>query len=674
MTSLSVFARFSRIFLLLWLFCAFPASAADSQLLQSGVWTHDIDRGDTPYIDVPAGTSILQIERANLVTLWGITPVPPANPVTAWRIGSAPVWGRNSSGTVIWTADGIIQISSYVFTPPAVGRYYFVVQESGVGFDTMKYSLRATITTKPAVTSSGSASATAGQAFSYQITASHSPTSYGASGLPSGLGVNPSTGVISGTPSSGGTYVATISAANSAGSGTKTITISVSGPQAPVITSATTATATVGQYFSYQITATNSPSSYGASNLPSGVSVNPATGLITGTSYSTGTRTVTLSATNATGTGSRTLTLTMINPPAPVISSAGTALAKVGQPFAYWITASNGPHTYNTSSLPSGLTIDPSGGSISGIPTATGNYTVTVSATNAGGTGTKAVSITISNPPVPVISSAATAAARVGQPFSYQIIASNAPSSFGTSNLPSNFKINTVTGVISGTPIAVGAHQVPVRATNAGGTGSMTLSIAIADPPPLTEPALAAGQSHSLFLQSDGTAWACGFRYNRTPEVVMTEVKSISAGWNHSLFLRNDGSVWACGSNYRGQLGDGTKIDNNTPIQVMTGVKAIAAGRDHSVFLKTDGSVWGCGENSGNSLSASSSPEILTPMQVVGAGIHKIAAGGFNLFALSDLSGVRLKGHFLQSNSTFGSRDVTFDVPNVTAIAAGSAH
>ena len=80
--------------------------------------------------------------------------------------------------------------------------------------------------------------------------------------------------------------------------------------QFPVITSANTANATVGAAFSYQISATNSPTSYGATGLPPGLGVNTATGSISGTPTSSGTSTVTLSATNSAGTGTATLTIT----------------------------------------------------------------------------------------------------------------------------------------------------------------------------------------------------------------------------------------------------------------------------------------------------------------------------------------------------------------------------
>ncbi|MBZ5635739.1 MAG: family 16 glycosylhydrolase [Acidobacteriia bacterium] len=87
----------------------------------------------------------------------------------------------------------------------------------------------------------------------------------------------------------------------------------------PAITSATTASGTVGSAFSYQITATNTPTSYGATGLPAGLAVNTATGLISGTPTAAGTSTVTLRATNSGGTGNATLTLT-ISSTSPSIS------------------------------------------------------------------------------------------------------------------------------------------------------------------------------------------------------------------------------------------------------------------------------------------------------------------------------------------------------------------
>ncbi|MBA3708383.1 MAG: carbohydrate-binding protein, partial [Planctomycetes bacterium] len=79
----------------------------------------------------------------------------------------------------------------------------------------------------PVITSAASAAARVGQAFSYAITASGSPTGFNASGLPAGLTVNTPTGVISGTPTTAGTSSATITASNAGGSVSATLTITV---------------------------------------------------------------------------------------------------------------------------------------------------------------------------------------------------------------------------------------------------------------------------------------------------------------------------------------------------------------------------------------------------------------------------------------------------------------
>src|SRR2546426_888940 len=99
----------------------------------------------------------------------------------------------------------------------------------------------------------------------------------------------------------------------SSGSGSWTMALAVEPP--PTITSAGTATGQVGVAFSYQMTATNSPSSFDSTGLPAGLALNATSGLIAGTPTSAGASTVTLSATNAGGTGTQTLTVTIVVAP-----------------------------------------------------------------------------------------------------------------------------------------------------------------------------------------------------------------------------------------------------------------------------------------------------------------------------------------------------------------------
>jgi len=82
-------------------------------------------------------------------------------------------------------------------------------------------------TDTPVITSGSEAGATFGEPFNFAVTATHSPTRYSTEGLPPGLQINPTTGVISGRPAAAGEYHTTVTAINDGGSDTKTLVVTI---------------------------------------------------------------------------------------------------------------------------------------------------------------------------------------------------------------------------------------------------------------------------------------------------------------------------------------------------------------------------------------------------------------------------------------------------------------
>jgi type VI secretion system secreted protein VgrG len=99
-----------------------------------------------------------------------------------------------------------------------------------------------------------------------------------------------------------------VEAKNLIGTASATVTMTISGG---AIVSATSAQGVIGVPFSYQIVADNNPTWRSASGLPSGLSCNGATGVISGNPTQTGTFSVNVQARNLFGTASATISLTI---------------------------------------------------------------------------------------------------------------------------------------------------------------------------------------------------------------------------------------------------------------------------------------------------------------------------------------------------------------------------
>ena len=321
---------------------------------------------------------------------------------------------------------------------------------------------------------------------------SESPT------LPAGIAMSPATGAISGlptNPTSAATYAVTVTDANGA-TATTTFSLAVNNP---VTASTTIATEALTQNHAAAFTPVNggggtTPLSYSVSpSLPAGLSINSATGAVSGsptvTSAATSYTVTVTDANSATAHASFSLT---VNPAVSATVAAPSMILTQGHGAAPFtpVTGSGGTGAlaYSISpTLPAGLMFSPSAGTISGAPgaaSATTTYTVTV--TDANGA-------TASNTFILKVDAAVTAT----QAIPSEVLTQNhavtpftpvtgggglGPLAYSISPaLPTGLIFSAASGVVSGTPSAAGAattYTVTVTdANSATATSSFSLTI-----------------------------------------------------------------------------------------------------------------------------------------------------------------------------------------------------
>jgi hypothetical protein len=235
----------------------------------------------------------------------------------------------------------------------------------------------------------GTAFGVVGVPFSYQIVANNNSTWYTASGLPPGLTCSGSTGLILGIPKKAGTFLMDVSARNQVESISATISVTI---DEGVIISPIGVAGVIGVPFIYQIVADNNPTWHSVSGLPSGLTYDGRTGLISGIPNRIGTFYLEVTARNQFASISTNVFFVIDD---GAITSPDSAQGIIGMPFRYQISSDNNPTWYSASGLPSGLICRGSTGLVAGTPKEAGTFLVEVIARNQFASTSATIAFTI---------------------------------------------------------------------------------------------------------------------------------------------------------------------------------------------------------------------------------------------------------------------------------------
>jgi hypothetical protein len=376
--------------------------------------------------------------------------------------------------------------------------------------------------------------------------------------LPPGLSLNPTTGVISGTPTTTGVYTVTVQASNGAGSTDQTLTFTEVSSASLSVSYSTPLSFPAGTAIAEQkptvlnatpgVTTTFAVTS---GTLPPGLALG-ADGGISGTPTTPEYYAFTITASNGTRSGSCSLDYTVtpagtltLNYSTPMTFPAGIAIAGQVPTLQNATPGVTTTFAVTTGTLPKGLSLG-ANGTISGTPTTAGVYPFTVTASNGTRNASSSVSYTITPAGTLTLSYATpmvfpAGSAITSQAATVQNATPGVTTTFAvtTGALPTGLGLGT-DGSISGTPTVAGVYGFIITATN--GTRKATSSVSYTITPagaltlsyttPLTFPVNAAITSQAATVQ------------NATPGVATTfAVTSASGTFPTGLHLGTDGSI-----------------------------------------------------------------------------------------------------------------------------------
>jgi len=386
-------------------------------------------------------------------------------------------------------------------TPTAAGSFSFTVQVTDSSSIPFTASALETITISTPVTpltviGGVPPAGTVGTAYTTSLTAIGGTTPYTWSivsgALPAGLSLSPTTGIISGTPTTVGISIFTAQAQDATGTrATAVFSIPVNAAATPLTISVSTLPGgTVGVPYNATIPVTGGTAPYACSELsgtlPAGLTLTGC--VVSGTPTAAGTSTFQAKATDSSSpvqTANSPETITIVAATTPLSIALSTLPnGTVGVAYSATIPVTGGTAPYSCTmtggALPGGLTL--TGCVLSGTPTTANTFSFQVKATDTSNpvqTTSGTETVIISAAPIPLsltVTSLPNGTVNVPYTATIGVTGGTAPyaCTITAGTLPAGLTLTSAGCIVSGTPTTAGTVALTVKATDSSTTQQTT--------------------------------------------------------------------------------------------------------------------------------------------------------------------------------------------------------